>query len=420
MTLTAVDCQGFAGGFTLGTVQAGFELVAKREHLGGFGVAACEANRHLLGDGWQAQLAQGADWEPVPGVDLVFGNPPCSGFSVGSNREFRGADSPINHCMWDLVRYAARCQPRAIAFESVAPAFTREDGRAMMSQLRTLLEELTGDRWALSHVKHDAYALGNVQTRRRYFWVALRGDQPLRVDPAPLNWGQVLWDAIGDLEDVPLSWELQPHEVQASEGRYLRESLLEGPSSGFYQVDLDGHHPHNVDSIHWNRMQALLRGDWHQGETVEQAAKRYYSRNGRLPLPWTEREAKKMEAKEWRSSFWPTVRWRADRPAKVVHGGALYNAVHPTLPRTLTHREVARVMGFPDTWRCLPWAPERGGYLFWGKGITVQAGRWLAAQLLRQLNNDASSGYAGQEVGDREWLIELRPAKVKRSEEVLL
>jgi len=35
----AVDCQGFAGGFTLGMVQAGFHLVGKREMKAGFGVA---------------------------------------------------------------------------------------------------------------------------------------------------------------------------------------------------------------------------------------------------------------------------------------------------------------------------------------------------------------------------------------------
>jgi hypothetical protein len=73
----AIDCMGFAGGFTLGVVQAGFELVAKREMRGGFGVPNCEANRHLLGTNWQAQACDPADWEVMP-AELVFGNPPCS------------------------------------------------------------------------------------------------------------------------------------------------------------------------------------------------------------------------------------------------------------------------------------------------------------------------------------------------------
>src|ERR1035437_767860 len=58
MTLDAIDCQGFAGGFTLGAVQAGFRLVGKREHPGAFGVASCEANRHLLGNDWQTEVSE--------------------------------------------------------------------------------------------------------------------------------------------------------------------------------------------------------------------------------------------------------------------------------------------------------------------------------------------------------------------------
>lgn len=78
MVYRAVDVFGFAGGFTLGMTQAGFELAGKRELPGGFGVANCEANRHLLGYTWEAQAAEPAKWEVVNGTQVVFGNPPCS------------------------------------------------------------------------------------------------------------------------------------------------------------------------------------------------------------------------------------------------------------------------------------------------------------------------------------------------------
>lgn len=74
----AVDVMGFAGGFTLGMTQAGFELAGKRELPGGFGVANCLANRHLLGQNWEAQASHPAEWEVVHGAQVVFGNPPCS------------------------------------------------------------------------------------------------------------------------------------------------------------------------------------------------------------------------------------------------------------------------------------------------------------------------------------------------------
>jgi site-specific DNA-cytosine methylase len=131
----AVDVLGFAGGFTLGVVQAGFHLVGKRELKGAFGVKNCEVNRHLLGDGWRTQVSSPEAWEPVD-AELVFGNPPCSGFSVMSAKEFRGADSPINHCMWSFIDYVARVRPTIAVFESVQMARTRPDGLALMRSLR--------------------------------------------------------------------------------------------------------------------------------------------------------------------------------------------------------------------------------------------------------------------------------------------
>src|SRR5690606_11634989 len=209
--LTAVDCQGFAGGFTLGVVQAGFQLVGKREHPARFGAGACESNRHLLGDTWQLESGQEHEWSAVQGVDLVFGNPPCSGFSVASNSDFRGANSPINSCMWDFVNFAVRCEPRLAALESTPPALSREDGRDLMRRLRAHLEARTGGEWYLTHVKHNAYACGGAAYRPRYFWVASREPRYFDVTPLDVDLQPTLWDAIGDLSDLELTWEPQPY-----------------------------------------------------------------------------------------------------------------------------------------------------------------------------------------------------------------
>ena len=52
MNYRAVDVHGFGGGFTLGTVQAGFQLAGKYSREAGFGVYNTLANRSLLGTGW--------------------------------------------------------------------------------------------------------------------------------------------------------------------------------------------------------------------------------------------------------------------------------------------------------------------------------------------------------------------------------
>lgn len=71
------SCQTFAGGFDVGMVQAGFSFVHKVEQKGGFGMANCLANRHVLGQDWTSQVGDPETWY-VPEVEVLAGNPPCS------------------------------------------------------------------------------------------------------------------------------------------------------------------------------------------------------------------------------------------------------------------------------------------------------------------------------------------------------
>lgn len=72
-----IACQSFAGGFDTGAVQAGLRMVHKVEQRGGFGLANCEANRHILGYDWTSQACDPMEWEVMP-AQVVIGNPPCS------------------------------------------------------------------------------------------------------------------------------------------------------------------------------------------------------------------------------------------------------------------------------------------------------------------------------------------------------
>jgi hypothetical protein len=101
--------------------------------------------------------------------------------------------------------------------------------------------------------------------------------------------------------------------------------------------------------------------------------------------------------------FTTMVRWREDRPARVITGAALQSVLHPWLPRTLTNREAARIMGFPDAWRLLPLRGNAVQHTH-GKGITVQCGKWIGGWVKNAL--DGSPGaITGEPDGDREYLI---------------
>jgi site-specific DNA-cytosine methylase len=389
----AVDCQGYAGGFTLGMVQAGFKLVGKREMKGGFGVPNCEVNRHLLGNDWKTEVGAPHEWSTVD-ADVVFGNPPCSGWSAMSAKHFRGGASPVLSCTYALVDYASRVMPQVVVFESVQQAFTHKDGLPTMRALRAYLEDKTSERWDLYHVLHNAYSVGGAAQRKRYFWVASR--IPFGVTYVPPTGLPVLMDVIGDLASLTQTWESQsydsewPHPWAAS-----RRSAL---------ARVDGHQA--VDNPLTRRVGDLLAAvDWHPGDHLATVARRYYDTFGCLPPSWAATEAKHV-AKDFFMGYTTPIRWKGSEPARVITGGSLYTVVHPTLNRTITHREAARILGFPDDWQLAPLRTTPGLAATHGKGITVDCGRWIGQQIERALSG-CPGDFRGFPLDDREFVIDV-------------
>ncbi len=355
--MRAVDCQSFAGGFALGVVQAGFELAGKREVTGGFGVAAMEANRHLLGYRWLAQDSAPEDWEPVK-AELVFGNPPCSGYSVqsaGVSEKAGRAFGPefqakMNACQVNFVNYAAECDPEVVIFECVPGAFTR--GREAMQRLHARLEFLTGHQYTLHHVLHNVMHLGGAQNRARYFFVASR--VPFAVDTAKIP-GETVSERLGGIPDD-------------AEGHFI----LDCPRT---------------------RLLAELAAttEWNPGEKSCIP----HARNPSVPI---------YKPDQSMSGFCST-RLRGDKPGRVVAGDALMTTVHPTEDRTITYREIARLMGLPDTWTTAPYRHPKSRSFWFGKGICVEPGRWIAEAAANAIEGNPV-GTPGEQIGDREYLID--------------
>lgn len=401
----AIDCLGFAGGFTMGTVQAGFKLVGKREMPGGFGVDNCEANRHLLGDSWTTEVGDPATWTPRE-VPYVFGNPPCSGFSGMTVPSARGIDAKVNDCMWAFVGYAARCKPMICVFESVRQAYT--NGWPLMTKLRAKLEADTGWRYNLYHVIHDGYELGGPAVRKRYFFVAVRDDVPFGV-----RWPNVrtplLRDAWEDLSGLQLTWEKQPYRRPPTwwSAAHVRTEGMSG---------VDGHQilrtaaTSRVDDV--LAMAREKNGGWPTRVSIATMLKELYTEHGHIPKSWDYR-VDRLVAKDFDMGFTIPYRWDGDRAGRVIVGGALNLVVHPWEDRLITHREAARVMGFPDDWtvKGIPYSTALP--LTWGKGITTMCGRWISGAVKNALDGNADP-YAGVQVADREWLIEQHSAYARR------
>jgi len=379
-----VSIYGFAGGFELGATQAGLRLIEKLENAGGFGMANCRANRHLLGDVWPGQTVDPSEWKVKKGQSpIVIANPPCSGFSSmswGVNRATYGMKAKINSCMWDTVNTAAQIAPEILIMESVQAAAV--NGLPLMRQLRERMEQITGYRYHMYHVLQNNGALGGCSIRRRYFLVLAR--VPFGIDPPAFGPPATLRDAIGDLE--PLRSDImQAQKYRAPASDWVKREGLLNPAGR-----VDGHCTADMNPPGMARLLDLMKGDtdevqiWPQNRCLVWALRTYYQTHGHLPDSWHfKRQSgvwadESLIAKNFEMGFTRPKRWVYDLPSRVVIGGAMWLVVHPEQDRMLTHRECARIIGFPDTWVAEPLAGMRGLEETWGKGVSVGAGRWIA------------------------------------------
>ena len=408
---TFVDCQGFAGGFTAGAALTGMRLVAKREGPRGFGVPLLEANRGgFLPEEWSVQMSDPSEWEPVK-ADVVIGTPPCTAFSnMSAGFKQRGGAADINHCMWDLIEYAARCRPAAVMMESVAQAYT--NGLELMRALAARLIELTGVPYLTTHVLQNNLSVGGCTNRARYFLVL--SQVPLGVERVDLRWLPTVGDALGDLRDLDLTWEDQPLTLAPthwSRGMRTRDHRVDG-----HMTPAGGHNRRLHD------LTAAEGGvEWKPGEREADVLRRYYDKHGRLPDSWRyeyrglkhqgdgprpTREEQLLERNLDPGGFGQVRRWRWDQPGHVINGAGPHMVWHPD-NRVYTHREVARLLGFPDTWMVGSARDQRSLTAYWGKGTSVHPARWVSHWLKQSLDGSPGS-IQGDELPDGSRVIDVR------------
>lgn len=394
MSYTFSDVIGFGGAFALGMTQAGFTMRAKREVLN-FGVKNAEGNRHLLGWEWDAQvkpMSRNPDWDIVK-TDVVTGNPPCSGFSTMTSAQYRGMDAAINDCMWAFTSYVGKSAPYIAAFESVQQAYSQ--GRDLMTTLRDRVERDTGLEYHLYHVLHNAISLGGPAVRPRYFWLISR--VPFGMEFPEPELVPTFRETVGDLRGLSETWEKQPYAYPETWWSHRRRS----PDGS-----VDGHMTRRL--MEWKRMTALfdaLDGDWPPGMKCEDAVRKIYERHGKLPDIW-ETQTERLLKRNFVMGPNQPVRWKSEKACRVITGAALNVAIHPTENRLITHREAARIQGFPDDWHLWPVREYKKLHATHGKGVPVDSGRWLGYWMKRALDGNPGS-MIGTPDGDRESVFRL-------------
>jgi site-specific DNA-cytosine methylase len=148
----------------------------------------------------------------------------------GQVQQIAGPDSAAHEHTRAFMKYAGRVAPKVIVFECVQQAYTQ--GRDVMNKYRLMVEEISGKKYDLYHVKQNNLQLGGFSYRPRYFWVAVRkglkfGAQVIEPKEMPK-----IMDIIGDLAKLPQQWEEQKYiEKHSKFTKTLRSQNRQGKRS---------------------------------------------------------------------------------------------------------------------------------------------------------------------------------------------
>jgi DNA (cytosine-5)-methyltransferase 1 len=248
---------------------------------------------------------------------IVFGGPPCQGFST-SNQRTRTADNKKNWMFQAFVAFVKRTKPAWVIFENVKGILETEDGLFAKQILRDL--EQLGYRCEQGLL--NALDFGVPQSRSRFFIVGRLGANP---PPLP-NAGEAPIVSVGDaLHDLPI----------LSNGAGKDVLPYAKPATSDYA----------------RRMRGGLTEC--SGHLVSRNAESIISRYPFIPQGgnWANIPAEMMANYKDRNRCHTGIYRRLDpnKPSVVIGNFRKNMLIHPYEHRGLSVREAARLQSFPDS-----------------------------------------------------------------------
>ena len=304
--MQVIDLFAGCGGLSVGFIEAGFKVT----HAVEFDKSIAETyiknhkNTKLIVD--DIKNVDTSEIFVKGMADVIIGGPPCQGFSMaGARIRENFIDDPRNYLFKHYFNIVKKVQPKIFIMENVKGIKTMKNGE--------VFEEILGSFDDIGYEVHarifKASDFGIPQTRERMIilgvlhrdwdfeeFIKKTKDKITKIQPDFFNKLNI-WDVIADLENEPTN----------------------GSSA------IKNHTATKHADIAQRRMKKVLGGENYTA--LKEDIKSVHSGSyGRLE----------------RDKFAPTITTRFDTPS----GGKF---THPTLDRTLTPREAARIQSFPDS-----------------------------------------------------------------------
>jgi len=311
---------------------------------------------HFRADVSQLELSEIRDQIGDAPVDVVFGGPPCQGFSIFGRRRFvntknhRPEDDERNEVSLKYIELAIGLRPKVIFLENVKGFVSTSRGDTTYAAL--IEERLQASGYKPEYKVVNCADYGVPQARERLILVACRNDLVFEwPEPKyflePKSWQrryQTVGDVVSDLMDITS------------------------------HSDKFSHVPMNHKELVVERYKLIPEG-------------------GRLPesgLPEGLRKGYRSDNVKNYSHVYKRLSMSA--PATTMVPGHNAFPVHPLLNRTLTVREAARIQTFPDWMRFTGTRQQQCTLV--GNAVPPLLAEIFANRIVKAINgNFSSNGY---------------------------
>jgi len=364
---TAIDLFCGAGGMSLGFEKAGFQVVYAIDHHPD-PLKTYENNRRDLKYKFKTLLSDIKDIKGknilndisinskfAPKIDVIFGGPPCQGFSL---RGKRNKDDPRNFLVYEYIRMVQEINPECLVFENV-PGLLTNNNRDFLDEIIRRLRKLG------YHISFDilnAADFGVPQNRKRFFIIGSRNSDSIyfpkrgakskkikalydyyEINPPKSNGLPILEKKISTkeaLDDIALNnIEKTPiKHIKKPNGEFLKKIRA----------------PHNKLFNHITTK--------HRQTTIERFSK--------FKPGYTMKDI----PKEYRTNRTSVQRMFPHQPSRTITS-CNEDFIHYSIDRIITIREMARLQSFPDS------------YVFFGTPTTGGNRRKISCCQVQQVGN---------------------------------
>ena len=198
--MIGIDLFSGAGGMSLGAVQAGIDVILAVEsdsHAAKTYRANHPATTMFNGDIRMMSSREIKGLVPTGNGTVVFGGPPCQGFSY-SNLRTRSPENPENWLFLEFVRVVQLLRPDWVVFENVRGIVNTAKGVFVEEVIRRL--QKLG--YTLSHGLLNAIDFGVPQDRARFFLVGSRHGVQFKMPRPTTRKPITVQEAIADLPEL--------------------------------------------------------------------------------------------------------------------------------------------------------------------------------------------------------------------------